>query len=150
MSASDVAITISLWLSIVSVFACVTSVSKGVVILENWRDGQRTMSAAQLFAMSFVTAKIGSIGDQIWWGIAWAFHFLDDPTYQWWFEHGVYANILFRQIFSLIGCHLFVEALVTARPSIDPRFYLLAIRGAYILATVLILLLWFKKWSNSL
>lgn len=41
---------------------------------------------------------IGSFVDNSWWGVAWSLDYQGVPSGEnWWFENGVFSNVLFRQ-----------------------------------------------------
>lgn len=54
------------------------------------------------------TGFIGGFSDNLYWMLAWASSFMELPSRQFLFEHGVYANIPFRQCMGAFAayCHL--------------------------------------------
>lgn len=49
-----------------------------------------------------------TIGDNIFWGITWYSKLRAWPTSQWWFDHGPWANLVFRHTGKICAamCHL--------------------------------------------
>ena len=80
---------------------------------------------------------LGSIGDNIWWGVAWMLKYFNDPAWIWWFDHGVYSNILFRQAFKIAAgyCHLraAVESGAMSGKSLSYRFAVMWMFGVIML-----------------
>lgn len=41
---------------------------------------------------------VGAVADNSWWGVAWSLDYHGVPSGEnWWFENGVFSNVLFRQ-----------------------------------------------------
>lgn len=53
---------------------------------------------------------LSAFGDNLYWGIAWSFHFMDSDLADWWFRHGVFSNIPFRQAGTTIAAFCYVRA----------------------------------------
>ena len=53
----------------------------------------------------------GSIFDNLWWFIAWSYHYIDPSSEgkEFFFHYGVYSNTIFRQLFGIAGalCHIY-------------------------------------------
>lgn len=80
------------------------------------RRSPRSMKETDWFVLGVTIAFIGSIVDNMWWGIAWGTKYgvgsasgLDN----WWFRHGTFCNILFRQSTTIIAAafHLLAGAI---------------------------------------
>lgn len=61
----------------------------------------------------------GAIVDNTWWGIAWHLRRIGDPDWPWWFDHGIYSNIVFRQGFKLAAAYCHIKAAVIERSEED-------------------------------
>jgi hypothetical protein len=72
-------------------------------------------TAVQWMIIGIVINFIGAVFDNLWWLIAWSFHFVDpvSPYKVFFFDHGSYSNVIFRQICGIIGamCHIFSGAM---------------------------------------
>jgi len=58
---------------------------------------------------------IGSMVDNTYWGLAWSASYLDDPAKEALFHNGVYSNLPFRQITTLVAAYCHVRAAVATQ-----------------------------------
>lgn len=72
----------------------------------SWRS--RATDAHSWFIYGVVIGFLGSLLDNIYWGVAWTTHFLGTPGHQYIFEAGAAFNIVFRQAAGVTAglCHL--------------------------------------------
>ena len=108
MPLQDLAILLSIALTVpllgISIWVLeewLPSVSSHLAFPEFW-------SARDWLIVGICLSFTGSIGDNLWWGMAWLLRFLHESSWEWWFDHGVYSNVIFRQGFKLAAgyCHL--------------------------------------------
>ncbi len=83
------------------------------VVLRIWGKDAAAAIRKQKTAVSWmligvVISFLGSHGDNIYWGIAWVHSYLESPEKEWWFKHGVFSNLIFRQGAGTIAayCHV--------------------------------------------
>jgi len=72
-------------------------------------------TAVQWMIIGITINFIGAIFDNLWWLIAWSFHYVDpvSPAKVFFFDNGSYSNVIARQICGIIGamCHIFSGAM---------------------------------------
>lgn len=100
---------------LLSEFLTVALLGMCVAVIILWMPGnlQREESvkshpSVRWLVAGIVTSFAASIIDNAWWGIAWGARYLGDPSWQWWFDNGVYSNIVSRQGLKLLAgwCHV--------------------------------------------
>lgn len=111
---NQLAILISEFLTVL-----VVGLSFAVVIL--WMPGNPNRDEAvnqnesvRYLVTGIVLSFCASIGDNVWWGIAWGLRVENRPEWQWWFDNGVYANIVFRQGMKCIAAWCHIKAATSA------------------------------------
>ena len=138
----DTAILISLTLTIP-----LLGISAGV--LDEWmpsllhRDCRTCRwTATDWLVLGICFSFAGSIGDNIWWGIAWMNRYFRESTWEWWFDNGVFSNIIFRQACKLIAgyCHLraAVETGAMTRLTLSTRVAILWLLAAIALLALVL------------
>lgn len=62
----------------------------------------------QWLILGIVVGFLGALLDNLYWGIAWTASYIDSPATAFWFEHGVFANVPFRQLAGIAAgyCHV--------------------------------------------
>lgn len=104
----DSAEVVSLWLTW-------PTIALGFAVLLHWgphvyqqvRD-KRDLVHQDWLILGIAVSFFGSVFDNLYWGLAWSVDFIESDYREWWFRHGVYANIPFRQICGSYAayCHL--------------------------------------------
>lgn len=72
------------------------------------RNTTEVMTGTCWFILGVAAGFLGSLVDNIYWGMAWTASFVHHPWKDWFFEQGVWSNIPFRQTAGIIAayCHL--------------------------------------------
>jgi len=103
---------------IVSSFMAVCCIMMSVTVIMLWlpsitgpKKSELPLSVRWLVA-GIVISFISPIIDNIWWGVAWALRYSEDPKWVWWFDAGVYANIMSRQSLKIIAAWCHVKAAI--------------------------------------
>lgn len=99
MAAIDVAEWFSLALTAPTLFLCawvVREYRSGAV------DGFKLArigiySRSHLLVLGITIGFAGSFMDNLYWGFAWTAEAIGHPSRDWWFSHGVWSNLPFRQ-----------------------------------------------------
>lgn len=82
---------------------------------------------------------LGTIVDNTWWGIAWYMRRVNDPHWTWWFDHGVYSNIFFRQGCKLAAAYCHIKAAMIERKQADLNcMFLVLLVSSMVLCLVVI------------
>lgn len=101
---------------LISLFMTVPTVILGLGVVRKW--GYRALfilakpakerTKVEWLVLGVFIGFAGLVPDNGWWGVAWTMHFLDSPHRDWWFDNGVYSNIIFRQAAGVYSayCHL--------------------------------------------
>ncbi len=65
-------------------------------------------NAIQWFIIGVTISFLGDAFDNLYWGVAWAAHYLDVPISEALFANGVFSNIPFRQTAGILAgyCHI--------------------------------------------
>tara|TARA_R110000868_G_C10696822_1_gene748814 strand:+ start:84 stop:503 length:420 start_codon:yes stop_codon:yes gene_type:complete len=107
---------------IVSEFLTVLCLGMSFAVIVLWMPGnlQREESvkshpSVKWLVMGIVTSFLASIADNLWWGIAWGNRYFDTPYWEWWFDCGVYSNIVSRQGLKLFAAWCHVKAAIESR-----------------------------------
>lgn len=98
----------------VSLFLSGIAVSLCIIVTIQWSGrATREMLARRKTAMGWFAIGVffsfaGQAIDNSYWYQAWRLFFSHSPETKWWFDNGVYPNILFRQACGIIGayCHI--------------------------------------------
>ena len=64
---------------------------------------KKLVTGTGFMIMGIVIGFIGDAFDNLWWGFAWNAHFFNSGNEEFLFENGVYNNVVFRQILTLIA-----------------------------------------------
>lgn len=66
------------------------------------------LKAHDWLILGVTVSFLGAIVDNAYWGIAWTADYLHSEYRDWWFRHGVYSNVLFRQLAGAYAayCHM--------------------------------------------
>lgn len=117
----NTAIYVSLLLTFPTIVAC-------IFVLYVWTP-HLPREAKHWLLVGIAFSFVGSIVDNTWWGIAWYLRREDDPSWHWWFDHGVYSNIFFRQAFKLIAAYCHIKAAIIEREArmLNRMFFLMII-----------------------
>lgn len=90
-----------------------TIVAAIAVVVIWYRSAKKALEAKERTEMHWLimgvfVGFVGSVFDNAYWGIAWAADYLNHPSKDWWFQNGVFSNLPFRQIATLVAayCHL--------------------------------------------
>ena len=61
-----------------------------------------------MLILGIVIGFAGSFFDNLYWGFAWGAEALGHSTRDWWFSHGVWSNLPFRQGAGILAgaCHV--------------------------------------------
>lgn len=97
---------------------------KSVLILMAWLPGvtMAPRSHSDWLILGVVLNFVGSIGDNIWWSMAWYLRLVGDESYQFWFDYGVISNIVFRQGVKIASAHCHLRAAVAFRAMTYDQF----------------------------
>lgn len=106
--AYDVAEFISLWLTTPQMIGCAA-----VVFL--WIR-PATRKTAQWITIGVFFSHLGKFGDGGYWGVAWSADYMRWETKDWWFSHGVFSNIFFRQACGIISPYSHLRSLAEMSP----------------------------------
>ena len=62
---------------------------------------------------------IGDSADSAYWALPWSADYLDHGSRDWFFAHGIYANIPFRQGLGILAaaCHLYAAEIADLAPA---------------------------------
>jgi hypothetical protein len=105
---------------VVSLFMAGACIIMSMAVILLWfpgnlgeRDEKQSVSVRWLVT-GIVVSFASSIIDNTWWGIAWACRYSDSPIWPWWFDNGVYSNIIARQGLKMFAAWCHVKAAVEA------------------------------------
>lgn len=78
---------------------------------------EKDRSAVQWMILGIVIGFAGTAFDNIWWGIAWSSKYIDSPAMPFFFDNGVYSNVVARQLMGIIAglCHVASAVMVRDR-----------------------------------
>lgn len=115
-------LALSVWLlpndiaELVSLFLTVPTIILGLGVIRKWgykalvvlAKPAKDRSAVDWLVLGVACGFSGAVPDNAWWGIAWSLFFLESSYTDWWFDNGVYSNIVFRQMAGVYSayCHL--------------------------------------------
>lgn len=105
---------------IVSLFLSVVCIMLSIEVIALWLPGNmgdttgKYSNSVKWLVTGIVISFAASIIDNVWWGIAWSARYLNDSSWQWWFDHGVYSNIVSRQGMKIFAAWCHVKAAVEA------------------------------------
>lgn len=140
MTPYQCAIITSIYLTIICMAGSGVAVYKSHFVMREivlTSQNKSRFEAYQLLVLAFVFAKLGSVGDQTWWGIAWRYRLTDTHIWEWWFDNGIYPNIVFRQLLQIFSNHCFIVALIRASDVWTGSVYRFTMGVAFIFATVI-------------
>lgn len=107
---------------ITSEFLTVLCIGMSFAVIVLWMPGSadcektvKSHPAVKWLVTGIVVSFSASIIDNTWWGIAWANKYFDTPYWEWWFDNGVYSNIVSRQGLKLFAAWCHIKAAVEAR-----------------------------------
>lgn len=149
MTWQEAGIVLSIFFTIPCIASNGLAIAKCVIVRAQLTNAlgvdDRLRQAMGLLILAEIIGAIGSIGDQTWWGIAWTEKFRNNPFWVFWFENGVFPNIPFRQICSLVKSYLLIKGLfrLIDRPL---KYYQPIMRIAWLVSTVVAFyLIWSSK-----
>lgn len=102
---------LSLALTVPAVMGCI-----GVILL--WKDSavdalqQQERLALHWFILGVTVGFLGSLVDNVYWGIAWTADYLGHSSRDAWFYNGVYPNLIFRQACLSFAAYCHIRAAV--------------------------------------
>lgn len=69
---------------------------------------RKDMEGYDWLVLGVTVSFFGMVIDNAWWGIAWTVDYLQWSCKDWWFRHGVYSNVFFRQLAGAYAayCHM--------------------------------------------
>lgn len=78
----------------------------------------------------------GSFLDNSWWGVAWSFDLYDKApeSREWWFQNGVFSNIVFRQAALIFAGMLHIRAEIYCHD--DPKWRLVRVHKIMLASAV--------------
>lgn len=107
---------------VVSEFLTVLCLGMSFAVIVLWMPGnlQREESvkshpSVKWLVLGIVTSFLASIVDNLWWGIAWGNRYFDTPYWEWWFDNGVFSNIVSRQGLKLFAAWCHVKAAIESK-----------------------------------
>lgn len=107
---------------VVSEFLTVLCLGMSFAVIVLWMPGnlQREESvkshpSVKWLVLGIVTSFLASIVDNLWWGIAWGNRYFDTPYWEWWFDYGVFSNIVSRQGLKLFAAWCHVKAAIESK-----------------------------------
>ena len=132
-----------------------TLISAAVVIALWWKAAWRAVwtlqrSAHQWLILGVMCSFVGGFFDNTWWGIAWGKEFLKNPSAEWWFANGAFANVPFRQIAGILAGFCHVRSALQSRVEVSKlkEKRLQAFNLVLLGATAVSLALWaWVKWG---
>lgn len=101
----------------------------------------KTLTSESWFIIGVVVAFLGSVLDNIYWGIPWTLSFMGDPNTDFYMTHGVYFNIWFRQTAGIIAAYCHLKAADLSQPGKKMLANRL-LAGANLAAVVTTIILW--------
>lgn len=119
------------------------------VVYEWWPEASKIFwsgpkNAQDWFILGVTIAFLGSAFDNIWWGIAWTFSYMEMPHKDWWFYNGVWSNIPSRQMAGTLAAYCHIRASAQYRDSENERANVWA-RWSLLLGAAFIVALWGMK-----
>ena len=106
----------------ISLILTIPTVVFGAMVVALWgktafrlKIGRTKLNSTQWFVLGVTVGFLGSVIDNIYWGIAWGAEFLGHDSASFWFSNGVYSNIPFRQIAGTIAAYCHIKSAVTYR-----------------------------------
>ena len=115
MGIYEVAALISLALTPVTVILCVAVVAVWGPLCRHTLQNRKTASDVDWLILGLSVGFVASIADNIWWGVAWSTAFIEGSTNgleNWWFKHGTFSNIVFRQGGTMLAAILHLRSAV--------------------------------------
>lgn len=109
MTIHDFAVLLSLGLTPLTIVGAIA------VIIMFWGPFKNAVKTKERDAVSWMIIGVvvnffGGVFDNLYWGIAWAMHYMDNGSSmtEFFFMNGTYSNVFFRQICGLVGalCHI--------------------------------------------
>lgn len=76
---------------------------------------QRDESPTALFIKGVVAGFFGEVLDSLFWGFAWSLSFIDHPWRDEVFKSGVFFNIFFRQLLTMVAANFHVRSYIAHR-----------------------------------
>lgn len=121
-----------------------TIIAAAVVVFLWWGSAKRAFwishkSEVQWFVLGVTIGFIGSMVDNIYWGLAWAADYTGHESRDALFRYGVYSNTPFRQICTIGAAVCHIKAAVDTDSHLF-RYSILGSLGISVLA--LVLLVW--------
>lgn len=107
MTAQELAVLFSLWLTPMTIIACAFVCYK---FYEGFRKATKAKEKTELhwFIIGIVIGFAGDLGDNVYWMFAWSTKFTGMPSWETFFEYGSFSNSIFRQGCGIVSalCHL--------------------------------------------
>lgn len=107
---------------VVSEFLTILCLGMSFAVIILWMPGNinrdesvNSHPSVKWLVTGIVTSFLASIIDNVWWGIAWGNRYFDTAYWEWWFDHGVYSNIISRQGLKLFAAWCHIKAAVESR-----------------------------------
>ena len=100
---------------VASLAVTVPAIVLGIGVVVHWAPAayrnicsRKEMNAHDWFILGVTIGFIGGVADNLWWGVAWSCDYIHSDYRDWWFRHGVYSNIIFRQLCGTYAawCHM--------------------------------------------
>ena len=139
----------------VSLAATVPTIWLCVVVLRLWglealkEAFNKYRAPATWMLMGVALSFLGKLGDNSWWGIAWLHSYFAHPGQTWWFENGVFSNVIFRQALGVAAGYCHVRSGISA---MEARGFKLKISANQhlVYSSIVGVVLWvFLHWYKS-
>lgn len=128
MTVTECITLLSLALTPMSILA-----SAGVVALW-WQSGKRALIRSDRrdldwFIIGVMIGFAGNLVDNLYWGLAWTLHYLHNDSWHFWFDNGVYSNVVFRQTATALAAVCHIKAGIEAKSRLLQCLYVASAAG---------------------
>jgi len=72
-------------------------------------------SPTELFVLGVAAGFIGEVCDSLFWGFAWSLSYIEHPWKHGVFQSGVFFNIVFRQLMTMVAAYFHVQSYIRHR-----------------------------------
>lgn len=100
--------------TLISLFLTPATILLAFVVLRHWGveaikaivSGSPSPQTWLIIGIAF--GFMGSLVDNLYWGVAWHLSYIGSPYVTWWFDHGSISNVFFRQLTGILSglCHV--------------------------------------------
>lgn len=126
--ARDLVTIASMGLTLTTVVGCL-----GVIYMwwgaawKAWKTSHRT--ELHYFIMGVSIGFFGALVDNVYWGFAWFAEFINHPYRDSLFDYGVYSNLFFRQLCTILAAAFHIQAAVES----TSRTFRIIVVGGWVL-----------------